>query len=68
MEPSDTRPLLRFLRLALGILRAPPGVWRISVAFIYGILCHVTFAAAVLAMIAAMFFGMSQSFGQVPAP
>jgi protein-S-isoprenylcysteine O-methyltransferase Ste14 len=68
MELSDTRPLLRFLRLALGILRAPPGVWRISVAFIYGILCHVTFAAAVLAMIAAMFFGMSQSFGQVPAP
>ena len=33
-----------------------------------GGLCHLAFAVAVLAMIGAMFFGMSQSFGQVPWP
>lgn len=66
MKPTDTRPLWRFLNLALGVLRPPAGAWRITVAFFYGALCHLTFAAAVLSMMVAMFFGMSQSFGQVP--
>jgi len=32
------------------------------------VLCHAVFAVAVLAMIGAMFFGMSESFGAVPWP
>ncbi len=66
MEPTNAPPLRRLLTLALGTLRPPSGTWRITVAFVYGILCHLTFAAAVLAMMIAMFFGMSQSFGTVP--
>src|SRR5665213_2320260 len=40
---------------------------RIS-AIAYGIACHVLFALGVGTMVAAMFFGMSRSLGQVPAP
>lgn len=68
MKMSDTRPLHRLLGLALGVLRAPAGAVRIAVAFLYGLICHVTFAAAVIAMIVAMFFGMSESLGRVTAP
>ena len=66
MKPTDTQLLRRFLTLALGVLRPPRGAGRIAVAFLYGIICHLTFAAAVLSMIVAMFFGMSQSLGTVP--
>lgn len=66
MKPTDTQPLWRFLNLALGVLKPPAGAWRIAVAFSYGVLCHLTFAVAVLSMIIAMFFGMSQGFGRVP--
>jgi len=38
------------------------------VAFAYGLVCHLVFAAAVGAMITAMFFGMSESLGRVPEP
>jgi protein-S-isoprenylcysteine O-methyltransferase Ste14 len=68
MKMSDTRPLRRLIALAFGVIRAPARTSRIVVAFLYGLVCHVTFAAAVLAMIAAMFFGMSESLGRVPAP
>lgn len=54
--------------LAFGVLRAPAGLRRVSLALAYGVICHITFAAAVLAMIIAMFFGMSESFGSVPTP
>lgn len=66
MKMSDTRPLQRLFALALGVFRAPAGATRMSVALVYGLICHVTFAAAVLAMIVAMFFGMSESLGRVP--
>lgn len=68
MKPSDTRPLLRLIDLVFGVFRAPVGAFRISLAFFYGLVCHLTFAAAVLAMIVTMFFGMSESFGRVPSP
>jgi protein-S-isoprenylcysteine O-methyltransferase Ste14 len=58
----------RLLTLALGTLRPPPGGARIALALLYGLVCHSAFAVAVLAMIVAMFFGMSESFGRVPAP
>tara|TARA_B100001057_G_scaffold324415_1_gene324611 strand:+ start:731 stop:1495 length:765 start_codon:yes stop_codon:yes gene_type:complete len=38
------------------------------IAFLYGLLCHVIFTASVVTMLVAMFFGMSQSFGKIPAP
>src|ERR1700722_380698 len=39
-----------------------------AIAVVYGISCHVLFSVAVATMIMAMFFGMSRSLGQVPAP
>jgi len=56
------------LRLVQAAIRPPPGRARIVLAVSIGALCHVVFAAAVLAMIGAMFYGMSESFGQVPWP
>jgi methanethiol S-methyltransferase len=56
----------------LALVRAaqhpPAGAGRIALALALGLVCHLTFAAAVLAMIVAMFFGLSQSFGTVPWP
>ncbi|MEL6688697.1 MAG: isoprenylcysteine carboxylmethyltransferase family protein [Pseudomonadota bacterium] len=52
----------------VGLLRLPPGRRRIAVAFAYGLACHAAFGLAVLAMIVAMFFGMSESLGRVPSP
>ena len=37
-------------------------------ALVLGLLCHAVFAVAVLAMIFAMFFGLSRGFGTVPWP
>lgn len=65
---GQTAPLLRFWRLASGVFRPPPGKGRILLAWAYGLICHSVFALAVLAMIWAMFWGMSASFGQVPQP
>ena len=39
-----------------------------ALALSLGVLTHLVFAAAVLAMIVAMFFGLSESFGRVPQP
>jgi SAM-dependent methyltransferase len=39
-----------------------------GLAVAYGLACHAFFAVGVGTMIAAMFFGMSRSFGTVPAP
>ncbi|WP_135506570.1 methyltransferase family protein [Roseovarius aestuariivivens] len=61
-------PLQRFWQLFTGIFHPPPGRGRIAVALLYGVVCHLTFAAGVIAMIVAMFFGMSESFGTVPKP
>ncbi|MFU8865144.1 MAG: methyltransferase family protein [Rhodobacterales bacterium] len=55
-------------RLIAAALRPPRGAGRIALALGLGALCHLTFAAAVLAMIVAMFFGLSESLGQVPWP
>jgi methanethiol S-methyltransferase len=56
------------LRLASAAIRPPQGAGRIALALTSGIVCHLTFAMAVMAMIAAMFFGLSESFGRVPWP
>ena len=58
----------RLCVLALGTLKPPPGIKRITLAVLYGILCHSFFVLAVLAMMIAMFSGMSKSLGIVPNP
>ena len=40
----------------------------VAVALVWGAICHIIFAAAVLAMILGMWFGMTAAFGQVPQP
>ena len=64
---NDSR-LARLITLIRAALRAPAGMGRIMLALVMGALCHVLFAAGVLAMIVAMFFGLSQSFGTVRWP
>jgi protein-S-isoprenylcysteine O-methyltransferase Ste14 len=64
---SDPR-IARLIALIAAALRPPPGAGRIALALAMGAACHLTFAAGVLAMIVAMFFGMSQSLGSVPWP
>ncbi len=58
----------RLLALVTSALAGPPGVRCIATAVVAGVICHVVFAIAVLAMIGAMFFGMSASLGRVPWP
>jgi len=66
-KPNDGHTA-RLTRLMLGALRPPPGRRRILIAVLFGVFVHVIFAAAVLAMIVAMFFGMSRSLGSLSWP
>jgi protein-S-isoprenylcysteine O-methyltransferase Ste14 len=67
MTTTDLR-IARLITLVRAALQAPPGSARIALALGLGIVCHVLFGAAVLAMILAMFFGLSESLGTVPWP
>jgi protein-S-isoprenylcysteine O-methyltransferase Ste14 len=67
MTLSDPR-IARLITLIRAALRPPAGAGRVALALGFGVLCHALFAAGVLAMIVAMFFGLSQSFGTVPWP
>jgi methanethiol S-methyltransferase len=60
--------IARLVSLVRAALHPPPGRGRIALALSMGALCHAVFAAGVLAMIWAMFHGMSQSFGTLPWP
>lgn len=60
--------IARLVNLVRCALHPPPGGGRIATALAMGLLCHAIFAAAVLAMIFAMYFGMSQSLGRLPVP
>ncbi|MDT8855011.1 isoprenylcysteine carboxylmethyltransferase family protein [Paracoccaceae bacterium Fryx2] len=60
--------IARLITLIRAALRPPAGVARIVLALAFGALCHALFAAGVLAMIVAMFFGLSESLGSVPWP
>jgi methanethiol S-methyltransferase len=74
MQPLQKHPALadprvaRLLTLAAAAAQPPRGRARIASALLLGIVCHSLFAAAVLAMVAAMFFGMSESFGTLAWP
>lgn len=67
MALTDPR-IARLVTLASAALRPPAGAGRIVLALGLGALCHSLFAAGVLAMIVAMFFGLSKSLGTVPWP
>lgn len=56
------------IALIRAALHPPAGMGRIALTLGLGALCHATFAAGVLAMIVAMFFGLSESLGTVPWP
>lgn len=60
--------ITRLFDLIKAATNPPPGASRITLALIMGLICHVTFGVAIMAMIAAMFFGLSQSFGTVAWP
>lgn len=64
---ADPR-IARLLTLIRAALRPPAGAGRVALALVMGALCHALFAAGVLAMIVAMFFGLSESLGTVPWP
>lgn len=64
---SDPR-VTGMLQLLKASTRPPAGFRRIAMALLLGALTHLLFAAGVLAMMIAMFHGMSQTFGQVPSP
>ena len=64
---ADPR-IARLITLIRAALRPPGGAGRIALALLFGALCHMLFAAGVLAMIVAMFFGLSESLGRVPWP
>jgi methanethiol S-methyltransferase len=67
-DNSNFNHIDRLSALLKGALSPPPGRWRIIVALAMGILCHTIFAAAVLAMVVAMFFGLSLGLGRMPWP
>lgn len=58
----------RLSALVRGALAPPPGGGRIATALVFGAAVHLVFAAAVAAMILAMYFGMNRSLGSVPWP
>ncbi|WP_397544336.1 methyltransferase family protein [Roseovarius salis] len=60
--------LRRLWALARGVVLTPARGRVLALAVLYGLVCHVLFAAAVAAMIAGMFVGMSAGLGTVPAP
>jgi len=64
---NDPR-IARLITLIRAALHPPTGAERSALAISFGALCHALFAAGVLAMIVAMFFGLSESLGTVPWP
>jgi len=64
---TDPR-IARLITLIRAALRPAPGAGRIALALAIGALCHAVFAGGMLAMIVAMFFGLSESLGTVPWP
>lgn len=67
MTLDDPR-IARLVALIRAARHPPAGAGRIALALGLGVLCHVLFAAGVLAMIVAMFFGLSESLGTVSWP
>ncbi len=60
--------LSRLVALLKAAINPPAGKARIITAISLGLVCHSVFAAAVMSMIVAMWFGLSKSLGSVPWP
>ena len=58
----------RLVTLIRAVSQPPEGTGRVALALGLGVLCHAMFAAGVLAMIVAMFFGLSRTLGTVTWP
>jgi protein-S-isoprenylcysteine O-methyltransferase Ste14 len=67
MTIADPR-IARLVTLVRAAVRPPQGIGRVTLALALGVLCHVLFAMGVSAMMLAMFFGLSESFGAVRWP
>lgn len=67
-ESPQTNHVQRLTQLAKGALAPPPGRGRIVLALAMGAACHGIFALAGLAMVTALFLGMSAGLGNVPWP
>ncbi len=67
-EDNDDPRLRRLLNLWQGALAPPPGNGRIALALLMGLGCHIVFAAAIISMIYAMYFGLSRGLGNIPYP
>jgi len=65
---KDFPPLSRTLAAEPAERTQAEAARQMSLAAVWGLICHLTFAIAVLSMIVAMWFGMSRSFGAVPQP
>jgi protein-S-isoprenylcysteine O-methyltransferase Ste14 len=65
---TDDPRIARLITLIRAALFPPTGAGRVLLALGLGVLCHALFAVAVLSMVVAMFFGLSQSFGTVSWP
>lgn len=65
---APERPITRLRGLVAACATPPPGRARIALALLYGAVTHLTFVAGVGAMMFAMFFGLSRSFGTVAWP
>jgi protein-S-isoprenylcysteine O-methyltransferase Ste14 len=68
MRRSVIDPLAAFAVLTYKTILSFQFSKRWMVAITYGFFCHLIFTASVLAMLISMFFGMSQSFGNISAP
>lgn len=64
--PTETH-FERIVTLVQGAAHPPPGRARIALALAFGAPVHLVFAAAVLAMIVAMYFSMIRARGRGPA-
>jgi methanethiol S-methyltransferase len=64
----DPYHIKRLMVLLRGALSPPKGRGRIILALAMGVACHGIFALAGIAMVTAMFFGMSKGLGTVPWP
>lgn len=68
MTDATRAKIGRLTALLRGGLTPPPGRRRILMAIAFGVTVHAIFAAAVLAMILAMYHGMSRSLGALDWP
>ena len=68
MKRSIIDPLAELMTLTYKTFLPLQFSKRWIIALLYGLLCHVIFTVSVITMLVAMFFGMSQSFGKIPAP